>query len=267
MQVVRRPKFSGRARRLGSSLTLGCALTSLGWSAIALAAPPPPPPSNLPPPSDGAPTGRARQTQGANESNETPVVDQRTTSTDLTEAWGYSSSDGMRPNYVRNEREAGLAVNPIGYYQGVTVEGVNLPPYTPSEMGVQPVVLTWTGFERKPRSSRAFFQLSSGTAYQVDRQGFIISLRLPNTSVSVRNNARRLDTSYFRTPLTEVSLRKDGADLIITMELRREAAPSIQITEGQNGYKLLVVEFADTEAELPVESTTGPIDTSPAGNS
>lgn len=268
MQVLRRPNCSARARRLGRLWVWGCALSTITLSSVAWAAPPPPPPGRGPDVGGGGssappPPGRTSQTGADGGPREAPKIDQRTTSEDLTEAWGYSSTSAdPKPNYVRSDRNAELSVNPIGYYQGVTVEGVNLPPYTAEELGVQPTVLTWTGFERSTNSSRAFFQLSSGTAYQVDRQGFLISLRLPNTSVSVRNNARRLDTSFFRSPLTEIGLRRDGADLVITLQLRREAAPRIEINEGQNGYKVLVVEFPDSEAELPGDD--GPVDTSPA---
>ena len=66
-----------------------------------------------------------------------------------------------------------------------------------------------TGFERTQASSRVFFQLSSDVPYEVSSQGNLISLRLPNTSPSVRNNIRRLDTRYFRT-LSPRSRRRSG---------------------------------------------------------
>lgn len=249
-------------RRVVPALVGGVVALSAG---LALAAPPPPPPDSRPsssPPPGATRQERERSSDGGQGQGGTPVIDQRTTDTDLTTNWGYSESKTeVKPNYVRSTRDTELTVNPIGYYQGVSVEGVNLPPYTAPELGVQPTVLTWTGFERGPNSSRAFFQLSSGLAYQVDRQGLIISIRLPNTSVSVRNNARRLDTSYFRTPLTELRIRREGRDVVLTMQLRREAAPTIELKEGQNGYKVLVVEFPDTAAEMPGQ----PVSTSPAG--
>ena len=112
-----------------------------------------------------------------------------------------------------------------------------------------PAVMTWTGFERTQASSRVFFQLSSDVPYEVSSQGNLISLRLPNTSPSVRNNIRRLDTRYFRTPVTEVTMRRSGADMVISISLRREAAPEVAMMEGENGYRILVIEFPDTDAE------------------
>lgn len=168
---------------------------------------------------------------------------------DLSKAWSYSTEDAPEPAFVKTERETELTVNPIGFYQGVSVTGDNLPPHVAKELGVMPAVLTWSGFERTANSSRVFFQLSAAVAYELTAQGMLVSITLPNTSSSVRNNIRRLDTRYFRTPVTTVTMKRRGADMVVSLMLRREAAPEVTMVDGEHGYKVLILEFPDTDAE------------------
>jgi hypothetical protein len=173
-------------------------------------------------------------------------VDQRTPTEDLSKTWGYSSEGDVKPNYVRPPQEQGLdiQINPIGYYQGVTMEGENLPPFAPEQMG-GPAVLTWTGFEGEKGStgSHVFLQLSAPVDHHIVQQPEMVTLRLPSTSVNVKNNMRRLDTSFFRTPVTSVDISRDGADTVVKIGLRRSSTPNVFLREGANGYKILVVEF------------------------
>mgnify|MGYP001294319131 CR=1 FL=1 len=86
-----------------------------------------------------------------------PTVD--APSQDLSSSWSYSSEEAPEPAFVKSARDAELTINPIGFYQGVSVTGENLPPHVANEMGVMPAVLTWSGFERTDASSRGVFQL------------------------------------------------------------------------------------------------------------
>ena len=204
-----------------------------------------PPSQRRPPrPPPRQPTSRGSQPSAAPE----PAVE--TPSTDLSGAWSYSSEDAPEPAFVKSARETELSINPIGFYQGVTVTGENLPPHVAKELGVMPAVLTWSGFERTESGSRVFFQLSAGVEYELTAQGMLVSVRLPNTSSSVRNNIRRLDTSYFRTPVTSVMMQRRGPDMVISLTLRREASPNVAMVDGEHGYKVLVLEFPDTDADL-----------------
>jgi hypothetical protein len=191
-----------------------------------------------------------------------PIIDQRTSTEDLGAAWGYSSAPAQEPRYVRSATETDLRINPVGYYQGVTVDGANLPPFAPAVMGTAPAVMTWTGFqgERATEGSRLFFQLSSGVEHHLVSQPERITLRLPSTSVNVRNNMRRLDTSFFRTPVTQVVIGRDGADTVISIDLRRPSTPSVELRDAANGYKLLVVQFeaGEADAAAPVETPPSP---------
>lgn len=216
--------------------------------ATAFAAPPRPPSSDAstsrrtgPPP---ASKGRGYLEGGPGGD---PTVGARTTEEDHTGAWSYATGSESGPNYTRpaEEKSAQLKVNPIGYYQGVSVAGENLPPFAPQDIATGAAVLTWTGFERGNGVSRVFFQLSAGVAPEPTIEGNTITYRLPNTSVNVRNNKRRLNTSFFRTPVTSVSIRRSGADTIIKIRLRRDAVPQTSVTLAPNGYTMFVIEFAD----------------------
>lgn len=220
--------------------------------ATAFAAPPPPSSGDSgrigPPPS---PTRQRQYIDGQNggPAND-PTVGSRNLEEDHTGAWSYSTGDESGgPNYVRPAEEAAaqLKVNPIGYYQGVSLSGGNLPPFEPQEVAGGGAVLTWTGFERGNGVSRVFFQLSSTVTPEPTVEGNVLTYRLPNTSVNVRNNQRELNTSFFRTPVTTVSIRRSGADTIIKIKLRRDTVPQVSVTAGANGYQMFVIEFADLE--------------------
>jgi hypothetical protein len=176
----------------------------------------------------------------------------------LTGNWAFSRGASSGPNYVRGEDDDPFfTVNPIGYYQGVSVAGGNLPPYAPKEIGGESSVLTWTGFERSESSSRVFFQLSSSIEPEISVEGLRVFVKFPRTSVTTRNNQRGLITKFFKTPVTEVKLSRSGKDMLAVLELRWEATPIWRFETGANGYRVLVLEFSDTQQ-------TGDSDTPPS---
>jgi hypothetical protein len=234
---------------------------------------PPPPPSTLPS-GDAPPTARGGDA-GGSEGVSDPVIDQRTPTSDLTRTWGYSSRDAPPPNYSRSERESVFSVNPIGAYQGVSTFTDNIAPLAPppegssAEAGGTPTlrstgsstgkathghVLTWTGFERGPGVARVFFQLTGVADYTVEQEGGRVVVRIPRTSVTIKNNGRRLDTQYFKGAVLEVTVKRDKADAVATILLRREAQAAVNMVDGRNGYKLLVLEFADAPEDAPLPS-------------
>ncbi len=141
--------------------------------------------------------------------------------------------------------DVAAAPNPIGFYSGVSVAGNHVPPRPPDKFGSRPAMMTWAGFERAHEGSRVFFQLNAVAQYSVEQQGQVIVIRMRNTKVNVRNNMRALDLRYFKTPVRSVKVRRRGKDTVARIVLKREAAPNIQIVDGKEGYKLLVVQFAD----------------------
>jgi hypothetical protein len=250
-----------RRSRLGFE-SVGLLVVATLAAPLAFAGPPPPPPNAAPPPPSNLDEGGGRI-----EAPPDPlVIDQRTPETDMTGAWKFSRGSDRGPNYVREaEEDAFFTVNPIGYYQGVSLGGGNLPPYAPKEVGGQTAVLTWTGFERTESGSRVFFQLSAAVEPLVEVSEGKVIVELPRTSVQVRNNRRKLITRYFKTPVNEVDIVRKGKNLHAIIELRWPSEPTWAITPGTNGYQLLTFEFPDvgvkaettTEAAVPQPPAEG----------
>jgi hypothetical protein len=207
---------------------------------------PPPPPTNTPPPPPSAGGGKAEAPKTAD-----PLVYEQGED-NLTGNWTFSRGASSGPNYVRGDQDDPFfTVNPIGYYQGVSVGGGNTPPYAPKEIGGESSVLTWTGFERGESSSRVFFQLSSSVEPEISVEGLRVFVKFPRTSVTTRNNQRGLITKFFKTPVTEVKLSRSGKDMLAVLELRWEATPVWRFETGANGYRVLVLEFSDTQQQAP----------------
>jgi hypothetical protein len=260
-------------RRLVPTAT--AALLLVGMTGVAWAGPPPPPPPptdnadapseaqpgsapnnapiNVPPP----PPSSGKSDAQPKTTSDPMVVDQRIPSQDLGGNWTYSRGGSSGPNYVRgaDEEELFLTVNPIGYYQGVSVSSSNLPPYAPKEIGGESAVLTWTGFERGETSSRVFFQLSASVEPEISVEGLRVFIKFPRTSVATRNNQRSLITKFFKTPVNEVTISRSGKDMIAVLDLRWEATPTWRVETGSNGYRVLVFEFSDTQDQVITDTT------------
>ncbi len=220
----------------------------------AWAGPPPPPPTESDRPASDRPASAPPPPSSGGRIESAPadplVVDQRTPDTDLTGVWTYSHGAARGPNYVRSaDEDPFFTVNPIGYYQGVRIGGGNLPPFAPKEIGGESAVLTWTGFERGDASSRVFFLLSASVEPEISVEGLRMFIKLPRTSVKIRNNRRKLITKYFKTPINEIKINRSGKDVLAVLELRWEAEPSWRFEVGQNGYQVLIVEFPDSPSE------------------
>ena len=228
---------------------------AFGATTTAIAAPPPPPKTNAarggPPRS---PTPQRQYVEGQQGQDPTTATGARVLDEDVATAWGYSTGGETAPAYTRpaQQRAAQLQINPIGYYQGVSVDGGNLPPFAPQTLGTGASVLTWTGFEVKDSQSRVFFQLSTAVAPEVTNDGLTLTYRLPNTSINVRNNQRRLDTQYFKTPVTSVRIKRSGSDTVIVLRLRREVAAATRVVPASNGYSMFVIEFTEQQTVTTV---------------
>lgn len=207
--------------------------------------PPPPPPAGA---EDGGEVESQPKPQG-------PPVD-------LSETWGYARRGSPRPRYVRNTQDPIVfAPNPVGFYSGVSVQGNQLPPHPARDLEGKPAVLTWAGFERTATGSRVFFQLSAEAEYEVKEKNGVLRIRMRKTKVNVRNNLRRLDLSYFKTPVKTVKVTRKGRDAVATVTLKQESAPSISYVDGASGsgYKLLVISFdhAGASNSAPTRTNAG----------
>jgi hypothetical protein len=238
-------------RRLAVVLSFVATLV-LGATATAAPPLPPPPGADRPAPS----SGEASRIEAPD-----PLVDQQ--STDLRGHWTYSRGSTTGPNYIRGaDEDPFFAVNPIGYYQGVSSGGGNIPPYAPKVVGGSSAVLTWTGFERGEASSRVFFQLSASVEPEVTVEAQRVVVKLPRTSITTRNNRRDLITRFFNTPVDQVKLKRAGKDVLAILDLRWEATPSWRFEAGANGYQVLILEFSDVQGQTPAPPASTPPPTS-----
>ncbi|MCR9161218.1 MAG: hypothetical protein ACE37F_12855 [Nannocystaceae bacterium] len=206
-------------------------------------APPPPPPTRAP---------------GAESTTSQPEPEPD--DVDLSNAWGYSRTRSPRPRYVRNTQDPIVfSPNPVGFYSGVSVQGNQLPPHPAKKVGSGPSIMTWAGFERTATGSRVFFQLSAEADYTLVQKDGVITVRMRRTKVNVRNNLRRLDLSYFKTPVQSVKVRRRGRDAVATISLKRAASPDVSFVDGGgSGYKLLVLSFTHASNAVAAPSRTSP---------
>lgn len=188
-------------------------------------------------------------------------IEQDREQVDLANTWGYSKTRTPRPRYVRNTQDPIIyAPNPVGFYSGVSVQGNQTPPHPAKAVGSGAATLTWAGFERTSTGSRVFFQLSNEAEYTLKQKGGVITIRMRRTRVNVRNNLRRLDLSYFKTPVKTVKVRRKGRDAVATVALKSDSKPDVSyVDSGGSGYKLLVLTFthASGAAQAPVRTNGG----------
>lgn len=202
----------------------------------------PPAPKNPAPPSTPPPPGGSAPAPG-------PAPEPPAKPVDLSDSWGYSKSRPLAPRYTRSEEDPSVTpANPGGFYSGVSTAGNHVPPLAPTDFQSRPALMTWTGFERAPEGSRVYFQLNGAVQHEMQQDGLVLKVRMRNTKVNVKNNARRLDMRYFETPVREVRVRRVGKDTEATIELKRAANATVQLVDGRAGYKLLTVQFDDARA-------------------
>lgn len=152
-----------------------------------------------------------------------------------------------------------FAPNPVGFYSGVSVQGNQLPPHPVKKAGNGPSTMTWAGFERTSTGSRVFFQLSSEADYTVSQKNGVITVRMRRTKVNVRNNLRRLDLSYFKTPVHTVKVRRRGRDAVATIKLKNDTTPDVSYVDSAgSGYKLLVLSFTHSSSAVQAPKRANP---------
>jgi hypothetical protein len=133
--------------------------------------------------------------------------------------------------------------HPAGTYTGVAPgSGTPAVPIVPSK---NPATITWPGFQMRPDgTSRVFIQ--STTA--LDPQPLPTTpgkylIRLPGARVSGETNRLPLDTRFFNTPVTRVSVsvHRDGTQLLL--DLRAEVTPQISSERGAGGFYFTYIDL------------------------
>lgn len=123
-----------------------------------------------------------------------------------------------------------------GTYMGVAPGSEAQPPAAiAAKKG--PATITWPGFQMRPDgSSRVFIQSTTALETQPTAAAGKYTLHLPGAHVSGGTNRLPLDTRYFNTPVTKVSLSSDRSGVTLVLDLRAEVTPSISSEKGSAGY-------------------------------
>lgn len=99
--------------------------------------------------------------------------------------------------------------------------------------------LSWIGFMPEEESHRIFIQTSTATTYErVASAADRVELLLSNTKLSVSNNNRELDMSYFKTPFSKAKATSQGNDVKVVVQLK-EAVPC-EIQQHENFIEIIV---------------------------
>lgn len=140
---------------------------------------------------------------------------------------------------------------PAGYAGVPGPEGRNPLPRPKSD----PSRLVWTGFKMAGDRSELFlqttrpitFDLVEGAAGQPPR----LSVFLRNCRIHLKNNARRIDTRFFASPVEEVSARQRRKDVELMVTLEGGATPTTRTEPGPDGTHFLVLSFPPGRAQAP----------------
>jgi hypothetical protein len=129
----------------------------------------------------------------------------------------------------------------------------------------EPPKLMWTGFSGAGGAGGEIFlqttrpvvhdmNLASGAGGRAT-----LSVVLRNCRIHWRNNARRIDTSFFATPVDGIVAKQKRRDVEILVALKESVRPEVRATTGADGTQILVLSFpaerkvaADGTAPAPV---------------
>jgi len=115
--------------------------------------------------------------------------------------------------------------------------------------------LVWTGFQMTDTGSRVFLQTTEAVPFDV-RQGATgkasksgLAIVLRGCRIHMANNRRKIDTRYFATPVSSVSVRQKGRDVEIRIAVRQEVSVTPRGEVGPVGTQFVVVDFPPGKAE------------------
>lgn len=145
---------------------------------------------------------------------------------------------------------------PVGYAGVPGPEGRNPLPHPKSD----PPRLVWTGFKMAGDRSELFLQTTRPVTFDVveGAAGRKLSVFLRNCRIHLKNNARRIDTRFFASPVQEVSARQRRKDVELVVTLETSAAPTTRTEPGPDGTHFLVLTFPPGRAQAP--AAAAPID-------
>lgn len=106
--------------------------------------------------------------------------------------------------------------------------------------------LTWLGFQPFEEYTRVFIQTGRASSPTVTRSpdGLTLTVRLPNTQLSLHNFTRSLETAWFGTPVHRVTTeRVRGGATDVVIELNSDVEYQMQTFSG--GAEYIFLDFID----------------------
>ena len=103
--------------------------------------------------------------------------------------------------------------------------------------------LIWTGFQMTAGGSRLYLQTTADVELAVRPGKGGLTITLQNCRIHMRNAARPLDTSFFRTPVKMVSVHQRKKDIEVAVALREAADSTPRKQAGPNGSQFWILDF------------------------
>jgi hypothetical protein len=145
----------------------------------------------------------------------------------------------------RHDESSGVhgSEHAAGTYTGVA-PGSATPPPAAAPVGKGPTTITWPGFQMRPDgTSRVFIQSNAPVTPQPTAAPGKYLLHLPGARVSAGTNRLPLDTRYFNTPVSRVSLSADHNGATVLLELRADVEPQLSSEVGSTGYYFTFIDL------------------------
>jgi hypothetical protein len=134
--------------------------------------------------------------------------------------------------------------HPAGTYTGV-VPGTSAPAaaVVPANKAA-PATITWPGFQmRADGTSRVFIQSTTSLAVQPSAAPGKYQVYLPGAHVHGGTNRLPLETRFFNTPVTKVSLNAAKDGVTVTLDLRSDVTPQVSNEHGSDGYYFIYIDL------------------------
>lgn len=185
-------------------------------------------------------TARVRaQEQGDSHDDGPPPVD-----SEESIAAGTSDDTGSQGMSVKAAKpQASGGGHAVGSYAGVEPGGAQAPA-VPAAAGQTPAAITWPGFQMRPDgTSRVFVQSTVSVPTQTSASPGKFVVRLAGAQVVGDTNRLALETRFFNTPVTRVSIAPEKDGVSIVLELRAAITPHVSSERGPSGYHFTYIDL------------------------
>jgi len=96
---------------------------------------------------------------------------------------------------------------------------------------------------RAGSGSRFFVQVTGDVETETHQEEGRIVIILRRARIHLFNNRHPLESRFFNTPVNRAWLERRGRNVAFVLELRTAVSPQVQVQEGADGYRFVVVSF------------------------